>query len=198
MKINVGLTSIIIGIGLLLGSIFYVGYHQGKRSIKVTHDKVTIIKHDTTIHTIYSRPSESLRYVYINKTDTIKIEIPTIVDSDKVIKNYFTKIAVSRHWRDTTIEIDLIDTLFENHIYNSFIKYKVLEHTSETDNITNVTNYDSYLYVGADFPLSNKNQETQFNITYASRKADIKLGYEPFNNNYKFILGVGIKILNFK
>jgi hypothetical protein len=198
MKINVSLTTIIIAIALLLGGVFYFGYHQGKNSVETTTKTVTVIKYDTIVHSIPSVPSVTTKYLYVEKHDTIQILIPNKVDSAQVIKDYYTKIYKERKWEDSLIVIILKDTLFKNKIFNDKIEYKILRPQTIITNTTNINNYNTSIYAGVDFALSKITNETQFNINYASKKLDLKFGVEPFNPNYKFVMGVAVKIFNFK
>jgi hypothetical protein len=120
------------------------------------------------------------------------------VDSAQVIKDYYTKIYKERKWEDSLIVIILKDTLFKNKIFNDKIEYKILRPQTIITNTTNINNYNTSIYAGVDFALSKITNETQFNINYASKKLDLKFGVEPFNPNYKFVMGVGVKIFNFK
>ena len=174
---------------LLIGCSFWGGYKYYKNTHPITHTTDSILIYDTITHVIDHNH-------YIQKIDTLfypdSVFVPSDVDTAAILYNYFAIYLYNRHWNDSIIQVDLVDTITQNKISGSdFLKYKILRPQEVIINTTTVNNYTKYIYGGINVPI-NKWDFTEANIIYAGPKGYIGLGYIPGQNTTTIKMGIPI------
>lgn len=154
-----------------------------------TPQTTTTYVYDTIWKTI-NKDIHHYHYSVDTLYDIDSIFIVEPIDTMAILKDYFRVYAVTREWNDSTIEINILDTITQNKIKGSALKYKYLKPTTIIKN-NNINNY------------INLNIESDAYINYYSINADyigdhysIGVGYFPKQEMLTF--RVGINLLKFK
>ncbi len=97
---------------------------------------------------------------YAIEIDTLfypdSVFVPSDVDTAAILYNYFAIYLYNRHWNDSIIQVDLVDTITQNKISGSdFLKYKILRPQEVIINTTTVNNYTKYIYTVYNSYLTN-------------------------------------------
>jgi hypothetical protein len=162
----------IVFIGSTLG-----GYFYGKSRVKVLDPIVnTVILHDTITHNIV----DSFPY-YVNHHDTViyNHNIPTIVDTVKILKDYFAVHVFDRKWEDDTLKVNVIDSISKNTPIGNIFKYKIkAPFTTTTTTIDNSITYNRYVNIELTIPVKDAGY-TEFGIMYNFEKGGFGVGYLP-------------------
>jgi hypothetical protein len=185
----------IIGILILivLTGVFFLGYSRypiWKPCPTTTSD--TIYKIDTIIHYI----PDSIPF-YITKIDSV-IYHDTVfkdVDTAAILKDYYAWHYYTRNWDDTLLSVTLKDVISENKVIDHEFTYKIVRPQVVVNNVTNITNYLKYLYLGGGITLPDS-KYSNFGVYGAFPRTLIGLGYIPFSPGVNITLG--FKIAKFK
>lgn len=147
----------------------------------------TVLIHDTIIHEIV----DTFPF-YIIKNDTIIYieEIPAVVDTAKILADYFALHVYSRSWTDSLLTVDLRDTVTQNRFLQNEFKYKILRPQAVINTtVDNSVNYYNYLYAGIDFPFYNA-ECLEFSVLSAFKRGYIGVGYAPMQKGISIKTGV--------
>ena len=156
----------------------YKAYHHWHPCPAITHD--TTIVHDTVTHTI-------TKDHYIVSTDTV-IHTDTIlkdIDTVAILHDYYDKHVYNRHWADTNVAVNIIDTISMNRSIGNIFTYKLLRPQTVIVNTTdNSITYNKYVYAGLSVPISTKYiNEISLDALYAFPKGYIGASWQFLNKN---------------
>lgn len=190
-----------IGFIFVLSLVYISGCNRGKR-VKVCPTIITGITElpDTVTHHIYH-----IWPWYIDGKDSIVyIDVPAVVDTMKILADYYAKHYSTKIWQDSIIDVNLDMMITENKFYPQKFDYHIKRpQTIITNTIDNSVNYARYVYLGASLPIypSKVNNVSNINLIslngiYAFPKGYAELNYQPYTKI--FTLGTGIKIFKFK
>ncbi|MDI1233186.1 MAG: hypothetical protein PSX81_02765 [bacterium] len=163
---------------------------------KVKNDSIIQVKNaDTTIAITHFTDSTSHVINNINYyvTKTITTNIPAVIDTQAVLKDYYSKKTGSNNYRDSNMSITVFDTLFKNSIVGRGLNYKILRpNTTIEKTITNtvtktIERKSRDWYVGSGYT-------TQYGIyptlSFVTNKWQVNTGafyFNPKNQVYPFI-----------
>jgi hypothetical protein len=185
----------LIFLAVLLGGAF--GGWQAHKILRpcpiITSDTVTI--HDTITYTVYDS-------IPVLKVDTVwvptPVEIPAVVDTAAILKNYFTVLDYTWSKADTNLTWDLTTRVTQNRPVSYRLDYKILRPQTIINNVVdNTITYNKYVYAGLGLPIT----KTPFNSVsiegiYAFPKGFVGLEYQPITNITS--VKAGITIFKFK
>jgi hypothetical protein len=138
---------LLILIGIIVGFFMGQDVHCGKQDLD-SSDTTKTVRVDTFIQldTFY-RDRNYYHY------DSIKVEIPVYIDTNKTITDYFTFKSVQDSFIGKNYHIKLFDTLHQNSLHARRAEIKVLQVDSIIE--TTITNYRSangfYIGLQSDF-----------------------------------------------
>jgi len=163
-------------------------YHKNHRKCPeiITN---TVIIHDTLIRNIV----DSFPY-YIVKTNTIikRDTIPRIIDTAKILKDYYAYHVYNRKWQDTLIQVSIQDTVTENRFLGNNFNYRILRPQTIINNTQdNSITYNSYLYGGIDLILPNM-EYASIDVLYAFSRGYLGFGYIPLQKGVSLKGGVNL------
>ena len=185
-KIKDTLLSIIIIIVILSVTFFGGGrYYINKIEVPQINSD-TILVYDTIERTIIdSFPFYVDSLIYVE----VEVEIPAIVDTAKILKDYYTEKTFNRVWKDSLVKVNLTDVLYKNNLKSNEFKYTLLRPQQVVTNVTNITNYQSYIYGGLYTNVSSTFTNVYgFQLTYAGPQWSYSVGVAPFQSFYEFSL----------
>ena len=144
-KFNFILLSIIVAL------ILYLFLFRPKSTI-VTKT-ITKFKYDTVQHYIN-------KYITLHDTVLMVDSIPAHVDTLLILKDYFSKHVINREFKDTSLLVNLTDTISQNKFFGSKFEYKLLKPqtiiTNTTTTIIKDNRWNIGPYVGIGFNSSLK------------------------------------------
>jgi hypothetical protein len=148
--------------------------------------------HDTITHTInndYHHYHESVL------VDTV--ELPTNIDTNKILQNYFNKYAYNREWNDSNLIVNLNDVVTQNRFENSKFSYQLLKPQTIITNTTNITNYSKYLTLNLRVPITPEfNKDFEIGLQYQMKKMNLGVWVEPYSKT--FSVSGGVTLFKFK
>ena len=74
---------------------------------------------------VFDTIKKNIRTPLKTEIEALENKAPAIVDTAKIIANYFKKNLVKREFNDSNINVMLVDTLEKNRITGSFFEYKI-------------------------------------------------------------------------
>lgn len=180
---------------------FMGGCHHGKK-IKVcpTIETGTTIKTDTVDHYIYN----IWPWYYEGKDSIVYVDVPAVVDTMKILADYYAKHYSNKKWSDSLLDVDLDMMITQNKFYPQKFKYNIKRPQTIINNtIDNSIHYSRYLYFGTGLPvypfkangISNINY-LSLEAIYAAPKGYFKVGWQPYTE--QFSLSAGVRIVKFK
>jgi len=110
--------------------IFLLGYYNSRHSKEIIHTSDTLKIYDTIPHNI---DHSTIHLDTILYPDTILI--PSKIDTQKILKDYYSVHQYSREFKDTNIVVNLLDDITKNNIYNKQFTYKILKPTEIIHNV---------------------------------------------------------------
>ena len=129
---------------------------------------------------------------YLIKLDTIvyEVEIPAQVDTQLILKSYFSKYVYTREWKDSLLYAVQTDTVTQNKIFPQSFSYKILRpQTIITNTIDNSITYNRYLTAGASLLLTDP-KYFSIDVTYQWEKGYIGGQWYPGVKGYGIRAGV--------
>jgi len=171
-------------IALLLFSIAFL-YNSCKKN---KPDTQTIITHHTdTIH--YTDTFNHPVPYKVIEIDTI----PAIIDTQKIIKDYFAKKYYKYEYADTNLELKANFQVKENSLQKIKLDYNVFRKTTTINTISTITEFkipEYTLSVGAGFITNFTTTDLLILTNFSFKRNNIELGYGVLNKNvqlnYKF------------
>lgn len=143
-------TVIIIALLFVLNKGINVGkdYISNKPTISSIDTSITIVQYiDSSKHTVTNN-----NYKTISENTIIN---NTKIDTQALIKDYFTQRIIKDNYSDTNIKISILDTLYQNKLQGRTITYQNLKPTQYLTRTINKTNTivkePSGFYLGAGY-----------------------------------------------
>lgn len=158
---------------------------------KCNSEKPTTVKTKFLTERKYYPQLFPIKLDHYLKGDSIEIKIPAVVDTDFIIRKYFTQFNFNDSIRDTNIFISSQVQIARNTILKSDIKYKLLKPiTSTTITIENTTEAKQrpVLLIGSDIGFNNQLQIKQFSpslLFVTKNKKVFGAGYDFVNQTYQ-------------
>lgn len=169
----------VVSVALLLLA-FYAGKSCNEESSTVVTtetftDTTFVTVTDTNIVNV-----EDLVYVY----DTLHIEIPSVVDTTEVIKDYFTKKQVTSTAGNDTIQITITDTIYKNSISYRSVNWNLNVPIIQDSTYTEITKYRNGLYVGGQLGFLGENPSLTPTIHFIGKgRSSYSIGYDLFQRS---------------
>lgn len=177
-----------IAILVIVGFVFYAGYRVHPDPVTETTSQ-TIFKYDTIwryIEVPYSVPPDT-----IIERDTV----PAIIDTAAILKQHYSKFAYTRHFNDSLLEVNLLDTISENRFTGSKFSYRLLRPQTIINNSTTIKNYTNYLAAGISLYTTDA-KLTAIEAIYITKDWYVGGGYMPWAKGIN--IKAGKTILKFK
>lgn len=151
--------------------------------------------HTTTTEYICDTVIKEIKIPLIIQGEIIYQYIPSEVDTNQILKDFFAKYSYKRVWEDSTLYVELLDTVSQNKFGVSRFNYKILKpQTIITNNTTTYVNKGSGIYAGIGISF---NSSINLSLDYVTKKNFIyEVGYTPKEN--AFNVGIKYKIFNLK
>ena len=108
----------------------------------------------------------------IIKVDTVYLKIPAKVDTQYIIKKYYSKINYKRQYSDNNIDINLNDTIIYNNLVNGSLQYTLRQDT-KLHYYTQI-NYDLKNNIG--FGLMVMKNRFGYSLNYYPNSKNINIG----------------------
>lgn len=156
-------------LGLVLGSIIFK--RTETQTITETVFKTdTVLVYDTTVK--YITETEVVKDTVII-TDTI----PSVIDTSQIIADYYSKHVYNRTWEDSSIIVELRDTITENTIISSDFSYRILRPQQKIINETIHTHktFARYLSIGAFGTVTDDFNIVGPSVSYTFRNGSVGL-----------------------
>lgn len=181
--IKYSLAGIVI-IALLLFSIAFL-YNSCKKNKPETQ---TIITHHTDTLSHIDTFNYPVPYKVV-EIDTI----PAIIDTQKIIKDYFAEKCYKYEYADTNLELKANFQVKENSLQKIGLNYNVFRKTTTINTISTVTEFkipEYTLSVGAGFITNFTTTDLLILANFSFKRNNIEIGYGVLNKNvqlnYKF------------
>jgi len=188
---NKNLISVLIILILLMISFFCGGKYYINRIPVPQTSSDTILIHDTVPHYI----PDTVGFYYYD-IDTLylpgdSIPYPQDIDTLAILANFYNTFKYTRTWKDTIIDITLVDYISENKIKDSdWLQYKLLQPQTIITNVTNITNVNKYLYLNLQTDMGF--EFTNVNLNYIGPKMNYGIGYIPKQKALMFNVGFNL------
>lgn len=88
------------------------------------------------VDTIENRIVDSIPQYIPQPKETLRVEVPINVDTQAILKDYFSKIPYNDTIGDDTVQIIIQDTILNNRILNRRLKYNFKTYNINTTKIT--------------------------------------------------------------
>ena len=177
----------------------------------------TILVEDTSWHSIKNSMELTINNLQ-RRVDSLKahphviqlpgdsIPVPVDVDTNAILKDYYTKYAYSLKSENDTVAIHDSVIITQNAPVWNEISYKFkIPFTTITNNIDNSIHYTNYLQAGVYVPVYSLNVDSnnsqllrnmQVELTYTWSRGYMGVGWQPVNNT--FGVRAGTTIFKFK
>lgn len=142
-------------------------------------------KFDTTIHHV-----ESVN-IYHHSSDTIYL--PVKVDTEQVIKDYYTKYAYNDTISDTNIVATITDTLFKNSIFHRSFDYRLLRPTQIISTVIVAPTSPHFFLEGITGVNVDRVTQLSLKIDFISKKNQLFTAGWDFKN-HAVIAGAGLRL----
>jgi hypothetical protein len=178
---NIKITHIVIAV--LLGIIIWL---KACDSPNINNSNIISKDTTTTIDIKLDSIKKDTTYIPVPYEVLIPIEIPAKIDTQNILKNYFsTKIYKDTIYFSDSLKLIISDSLKENSIQNRNVFYKATQKTiTVTNNITTIVKEDpkNKFYIGGTLGFNRQ----FFNMVTAD------LNYIPKSGRNIYGLGIGV------
>lgn len=166
-------------IALILFFAFGYFYHRNNN----TSQSITTSKSDTLYLKDTAKHISVINHFYSNTYTVLPIGK---IDTNAIIKNYYTKRFIADTLKDSLVRIIINDTIFNNNLIFRKRQYELLKPYQKqinTINSTTVTAFRTGFYAGAFFGFnSSALQSAGLEANYITHKFNYGLGYDLKNN----------------
>ena len=153
----------------------------------------TLIKIDTITHIIHDKYPE---YIMVHDTVFQTGYIAEKIDTQAILKDYYSVHVYGRHWEDSLIVVDVQDRISQNMPISNSFSYKILRpEISINNSVDNTTTYNRYVSVGLTVPVSDI-KYSELKMLFNTDKWYAGIGYMSQINS--FTIHGGVTILKFK
>jgi len=173
----------------VLTGVWFWGYYTCKNRNPLPEAiSDTVYIHDTIKHTITDRVP-----YYITRLDSVIIRDTVFreIDTAAILEDYFAVHYYLRTWQDSLIKVSIEDAVTENNFISNNFTYQFLRPQTLINNVTNITNFNKYLYIGGSVTLPDA-KYSNVGVYGAFSRSFFGLSYMPYQKGVMFTGGFRI------